>query len=76
MWSGFALAIAIMLMGTGYDNDKTISIFFAIGWVIFLASLVQAFIFYVCPHCGHSLMDVRGEIPNHCPKCGKKLKEE
>ena len=46
------------------------------GTVLFFASLVQAFIFYKCPHCGYSLMNVRGEVPEHCPKCGKELKEE
>ena len=42
-------------------------------WIGF-AALIQAFIFYTCPYCGYSLMNVRGEVPEHCPKCGKELK--
>ena len=30
----------------------------------------------LCPHCGYSLMNVRGGIPKHCPKCGKELSED
>ena len=25
-------------------------------------------------YCGYSLMNVRGGIPEHCPKCDKELK--
>lgn len=76
MWTGFAVGILIMVIGTGFEDEKVIGGFFAVGTVVFLAALVQAFVFYNCPHCGKSLMDVRGDVPDYCPNCGKKLKEE
>ena len=76
MLVGFILGILIILIGIGFENEKIIGGFFAVGTIIFIASLVQAFIFYTCPHCGHSLMDVRGGIPPHCPFCGEELNGE
>ena len=75
MWTGFAIGILIIAIPfmLGFENEKIVGGFFAVGTIVFFTSLVQAFIFYVCPHCGYSLMNVRGEIPCHCPKCGKDL---
>ena len=77
MWTGFAIGILIMAIPLmlGFENKKIVGGFFAVGTIVFFAALVQAFIFYICPHCGYSLMNVRGGIPSHCPKCGKELKE-
>lgn len=76
MWIGFAVGILIIALGVCFENEK-ISLGFAIaGSVVFFAALIQAFVFYNCPHCGYSLMNVRGEIPKHCPKCGGELKGE
>jgi len=72
MWIGFAVGLLICSITIGTEKP----IFMAIGMIIFMAALIQAFIFYTCPHCGYSLMNVRGEVPEHCPKCGKELKEE
>lgn len=76
MLTGFVIAIFIMGMGVGIGNEKTIVGFMAVGTIIFALSLGQAFIFYVCPHCKLSLMNVRGGIPRHCPDCGKELEED
>ena len=38
--------------------------------------LPDSYVIGTCPYCGYSLMDVRGAVPEHCPKCGKELKEE
>ena len=73
MWIGCITGIFIMIIGFGLDNEKVTGIFMIAGMLVFFASLVQAFIFYVCPYCGYSLMNVRGEVPEYCPKCGKKL---
>ena len=73
MWIGFLAGILIMALGTSFEKEKIIGGFMIFGTVIFFVSLIQAFIFYICPHCGYSLMNVRGEIPKHCPKCGKEL---
>ena len=74
MWIGFAVGILIMALGLGHENEKLIGGFMIVGTVVFFAALIQAFIFYVCPYCGYSLMNVRGAVPEHCPKCGKELK--
>ena len=76
MWIGFAVGILIMTLGLGHENEKIIGVFMVVGAVVFFAALIQAFIFYTCPHCGYSLMNVRGEVPKHCPECGKELKED
>ncbi len=76
MWIGFAVGILIMAIGIGVENEKVAGAFLVVGTIIFIAALVQAFVFYLCPHCGYSLMNVRGGVPEHCPKCGKELKEE
>lgn len=75
MWIGFAVGIFIMAVGIGCNNEKTIGGFMAVGTIVFFAALVQAFVFCVCPHCGYSLMNVRGGIPKHCPECGGQLNE-
>ena len=63
----------IMALGIGFGDDKVIGYFMVVGSVVFFIALIQAFIFYSCPHCGYSLMNVRGEVPEYCPKCGKEL---
>ena len=76
MCIGFAVGIRIVALGLGYENEKMIGGFMVVGAIVFFAALIQAFISYTCPHCGYSLMNVRGAVPEHCPKCGKELKEE
>ena len=76
MWIGFAVGLLIMAFGMGRENEKLTGLFMIVGMVVFVAALIQAFIFYTCPHCGYSLMNVRGPVPEHCPKCGKELKDE
>lgn len=71
MWICFAVGILIIAFGYG---SETIG-FALVGTVVFFAGLVQAFIFYRCPYCAYSLMNVRGEVPEHCPKCGKSFKQ-
>ena len=74
MWSGFAIGIFIMFIGIGFENEKITAGFMAAGIIVVAIAVIQAFIFYICPHCGYSLMNVRGKVPEHCPKCGKELK--
>lgn len=76
MWMGFAVGILIMLIGISFENETTTCVFAFVGAIVFFASLIQAFIFYNCPYCKYSLMNVKGEIPNHCPECGAELKEK
>ncbi len=74
MWIGFVVGILIMAFANSFANATLGGAFVLVGSIVFIAALIQAFIFYTCPHCGHSLMDVRGGIPKHCPKCGNELK--
>ena len=74
MWIGFAAGLLIMSAGIGQKNEKVTGVFVVVGMIIFITALLQAFVFYTCPHCGYSLMNVRGPVPEHCPKCGKELK--
>ena len=74
MWVGFALGILIMTIGIGFENEKVTVGFMAAGIIVFAIAAIQAFIFYVCPHCGYSLMNVRGAVAKHCLKCGEELK--
>ena len=76
MWAGFVVGILIIALGSGHENEKVIGGFLIVGAIVFFGALVQAFLFYVCPYCGYSLMNVRGAVPEHCPKCGNSLKEE
>ena len=76
MWIGYVIGILIVARGSSFENQKLAISFAITGTVIFVAAMVQAFIFYTCPDCGYSLMNVRGAIPEHCPQCGKALKEE
>lgn len=76
MWIGFAVGILIMALGIGFENEKVTVGFMAAGIIVFAIAALQAFIFYTCPYCGYSLMNVRGAVPEHCPKCGKKLNKE
>lgn len=69
MWIGFAVGILVCSISLHTDWAWPI----AVGSVLFFAGLGQAFLFYRCPSCGSSLMNVRGEIPQHCPYCGKAL---
>ena len=56
MWIGFAVGILIMALGIGFENEKVTVGFMAAGIIVFAIAAIQAFIFYVCPYCGYSLM--------------------
>lgn len=43
-----------------------------IGVIIFFGGLIQAGIFFRCPHCRKTL-DFRARNPKYCPNCGKEL---
>ena len=74
MWTGYVAGILSMAAGTFFNNEKVTLGFMIAGTIIVAVALVQAIVFYVCPHCGYSLMNVRGGVPEHCPKCGRQLK--
>lgn len=43
-----------------------------LGVCLMLGGIVQALVFYRCPHCEKSL-PIRGRKPDYCPFCGYKL---
>lgn len=43
-----------------------------LGCAVIFAGLTQADKFYRCPHC-HKSLELRGNEPQYCPNCGKKL---
>ena len=43
-----------------------------LGGAVIFAGLIQAAIFYRCPHC-HKSLELRGKAPQHCPNCGEKI---
>lgn len=63
------------LLWIGLVSGGIIGCFFmSLGIVIILIAIMQAFVFYRCPHCKYSLLNVRGMRPNCCPDCGEDLK--
>lgn len=76
MWVGFVIGIISMLMGTGSSDEITNPWIFGIGMLVFILSILQASIFYRCPHCNYSLMNVKGSVPKYCPKCGEEINDE
>lgn len=63
---GIGLAIAFMM--TDY-------VWVAISCVVvFVAGIVQAAVYYRCPEC-RTMQNLRGEMPEYCPKCGHKFEQ-
>ena len=63
LWAGLILAVILAACGIPL-----------VGGVVMLASIVQAGVFYRCPHCKKSLMQIC--FPhNNCPHCGGELFE-
>lgn len=47
-----------------------------IGVTLIALAIVQAALFYRCPHCRYSLLNVRGIRPSYCPNCGEDLSDQ
>lgn len=65
---GFILSIFIMLFGCGLEMYWIV----LIGLAVLGASIVQAAVFYRCPHCNNYL-NIRARRPKHCPECGREI---
>ncbi len=76
MWASFVIGIVLFAIAIGLDSQRIYKGLALAGIVVYLVGFIQAVIFYNCPRCGRSLMDVRGGIPPFCPKCGEPLREE
>ena len=70
MFAGCAIGIFISL----FSMAEGAIIYAIVGFVIVLLSIIQCAIFYRCPECGYPLINVRGMVPEYCPKCGGSLK--
>lgn len=69
MWIAFGAGLLLLAMAAGLSFGPLV----AAGAIVILAGMIQAAVFYRCPHCGASLLDVRGAIPEYCPRCGGRL---
>lgn len=76
MEAGAVLGILIMLIGLGTENEKAIWCFMIAGTLVVAVSLIQAFLFYKCPYCNYPFINIKHEVPDYCPKCGKCLEDE
>ena len=73
MWAGLLVGIILAALGENFENKTVALCAMVVGMVIFFAALIQAFIFYRCPTCRYSLMNVKGDTPKYCPGCGEEL---
>lgn len=70
MWGLFIISMLVLAVGSSRNE----MIYLLLGVLCIIGGILQAAIFYRCPHCYESLMRCRGSIPKHCPHCGKELK--
>ncbi len=61
--------IGLLLVSKGIVVGNVLSV---IGLVCMFGGLMQAFLFFKCPHCGRRF-NIRGKRFSYCPSCGKKL---
>ena len=81
MWALMIAGIAIILLpnmiwnlGNADFSAKTVTIIGVSGVGVMMAGIVIGAIYYRCPHCSKSLMNIRGAMPEFCPYCGQRLK--
>lgn len=70
----FALSLGGIFCYAFATGTKTVA-FYVAALVLLLGGLLQAVVFYRCPHCGKSLLPYRNGVPKHCPECGEELSE-
>lgn len=68
MFAGIMLGVLVMAI---YSFIKTTAIF-VFGALIFIAAMIQPFIFYKCPYCKRG-WDYRMSLPDFCPHCGHEI---
>ena len=68
MVSACAAGILIVMLG----NRRQSLTMSAVGAGLMVLGLLQALIFYKCPHCG-AHMRLRERKTGYCPECGEKL---
>ena len=45
----------------------------SVGIVVTCGGLLQAMVFFRCPHCKQS-WNIKAGIPQYCPHCGKEIR--
>ena len=65
----YIIAFVIALLGYGFRGGAFLAILAA---TILCLGIIQSIFFLKCPDC-HEYLNVRGQRPNHCANCGKKL---
>ena len=75
MWTGGIVSAIIIMLGLFIKNDTASLVLVVLGVVIYLAAMIQAFVFYKCPHCGFRLRKAHTDVPKRCPDCNEVLPE-
>ena len=68
----YIITFVIAVLGYGFSGGMFLAIL-AICTLSF--GIIQSIFFLKCPDC-HEYLNVRGQRPNHCANCGKKLDRE
>jgi len=73
MWTGGVISGILILTGLLIKSDTASVILVALGIVIYLTAMIQAFFFYKCPYCGFRLRKAHIDVPKRCPDCNEIL---
>ena len=71
MVSSCAVGILIVMLG----NRRQSLMMSAVGAAVMVLGILQALIFYKCPHC-KKRFKIGSRRPSVCPYCGAKLEED
>ena len=71
MVTSCAVGILIVMLG----NRRQSLMMSAVGAAVMVLGLLQAFVFYKCPHC-KKRFKIGSRRPSVCPYCGVKLEDE
>lgn len=73
MPGGFLVTMAGLAAGRVYEiPGMLVSV---IGLLLMFGSLLQAALYYRCPHCGAHFPIRSAKLPKFCQECGKKLED-
>lgn len=75
-YSGLGLLPLGIAAGAMAESEAVMGVLGVLGVIGIVAGLVICITYVRCPFCGESLMlggRIPGELPRHCPGCGKAL---
>ena len=74
MWIG-CIAGLLMFAPAMFAEEPSFNTLTIAGLVVYFVTFIQAIIFYRCPFCGYSLLNVKGRMPDFCPRCSGNLQD-